>query len=205
MKLPYGWIRDLHLYLGLFLGPAILIFAVSTLWLNHPGPRAPASAPDDNASTPPVTVDLSGEVGTLDQARDILRQLRVTGEIDYLHHDANAGRLRIPVLKPGQRTEVEVDLRASTAVVTRREQGLAAALVYLHKMPGPHNANIRGNWVFMVWWSALADTVVYGILALTASGLYLWWRLRPERTVGWLMLGAGVLSATILVFALCTA
>ena len=206
MKFPYGWIRDLHLYLGLFLCPAIVIFAVSTLWLNHPGPAAASAiSTDGNASTPPVTIELSGEVGTLAQARDILRQLRVTGEIDYLHHDANAGRLRIPVLKPGQRTDVEVDLRASTAVVTRREQGLAAALVYLHKMPGPHNANLRGNWVYTVWWSALADAVVYGILALTASGLYLWWRLRPERTVGWLMLGAGVLSATMLVFALCTA
>jgi hypothetical protein len=109
------------------------------------------------------------------------------------------------VTKPGQHTEVEVDLRARTAVVTRRDQGLAAALIYLHKMPGPHNASIRGNWVYVVWWSALADGVVYGLLALTASGLYLWWRLKPERTLGWLMLGAGVLSATILVFALCTA
>jgi hypothetical protein len=64
MKLPYGWIRDLHLYLGLFLCPAILTFAVSTLWLNHPGPTTPATDADGNASTPPVTIELSGEVGT---------------------------------------------------------------------------------------------------------------------------------------------
>jgi hypothetical protein len=205
MKTLHGWMRDMHLYLGLFLCPAILIFAVSTLWLNHPGPSEPAAPTDGNASTPPVTIELSGEVGTLDQARDILSQLQVTGEIDYLHHDAKTERLRIPVLKPGLRTEVEVDLRARTAVVARRQQGLAAALIYLHRMPGPHNASLRGNWIYMVWWSALADTVVYGLLALTLSGLYLWWRLRPQRKLGWLMLGMGVGSAAVLALALCTA
>ena len=202
MKLLSGWMRDLHLYLGLFLCPTILIFAVSTLLLNHPRPPAPAPTAGDTSSTRPVTVEVPGEVGTVDQARNILHQLQVTGEIDYLQHDAQAGRLVIPVSKPGQHVEVEVDLRARTAVVTRRDQGLAAALIYLHKRPGPHNANLRGNWVYMVWWSALADTAVYGILALTASGLYLWRRFRPERYSGWLVLAAGALSATVLVVAL---
>lgn len=113
-------------------------------------------------------------------------------------------RLSIPVTKPGPLAEVEVDLRAGTAVVTEREQGLAAALIYLHKMPGPHNASLRGNWVYLVCWSALADSVVYGILGLTLSGLYLWWRLRPQRKPGWLMLGMGAASATVLLLALCT-
>lgn len=204
MKLLYGWMRDLHLYLGLFLCPAILIFAVSTLLLNHPGQPAPATASGDTSSTHAVMIDVPEDAGTFDQARSILRQLNVTGEIEYLHHDAKAGRLLIPVSKPGQTIRVEVDLRARTATVEHHEQGLAAALIYLHKMPGPHNASIRGNWVYLVWWSALADIVVYGIGLLTLSGLYLWWKLKPERTVGWVVLGAGVLSATVLVFALCT-
>lgn len=205
MKPLHGWLRDLHLYLGLCLSPAVLIFAVSTLSLNHPRSAPPAEASNHASTTPPAAIAVSGEAGSLEQARSILRQLHVTGEIDYVRHDAKAGRLVIPVTKPGQRTEVAVDLRAGTAVVERREEGLAAALIYLHKMPGPHNAQFRGNWLYMAWWSALADAVVYGILAVTLSGLYLWWRLRPQRGLGWLMLGMGALSATALVLAICTA
>ena len=31
----YRWIRDLHLYLGLFVSPFVLLFAVSVFYLNH--------------------------------------------------------------------------------------------------------------------------------------------------------------------------
>ena len=31
----YQWTRQLHLYLGLFICPFILLFAVSTIFLNH--------------------------------------------------------------------------------------------------------------------------------------------------------------------------
>ncbi len=128
----------------------------------------------------------------------------VTGEIDYIRHLAKEERLLIPVTKPGEVTTVEVDLKARTATVQRQPQGLGATLIYLHKMPGPHNVKTRGNWIYTVWWSALADTVVYTVLFLTVSGLYLWWMLKAERAVGWTLLGAGVLSAGALVAALCS-
>jgi hypothetical protein len=31
----YGWIRDLHLYAGLFVSPFVLLFAASVFFLNH--------------------------------------------------------------------------------------------------------------------------------------------------------------------------
>jgi hypothetical protein len=31
----YRWIRDLHLYFGLFISPFVLVFSVSVLFLNH--------------------------------------------------------------------------------------------------------------------------------------------------------------------------
>jgi hypothetical protein len=203
MKLSGGWMRDLHFYLGLFVCPAILVFAVSTLLLNHPQRPARDAA---SAGTPPkqvVGIEVPDKMGTLEQARAILRQLEITGEIDYIQHDAKAERLVIPVTKPGQRIQVEIDLRARTATVERQDQGLAAALIYLHKMPGPHNAKFRGNWVYTVWWALLADAVVYGILMLTGSGLYLWWRLKAERKLGWVLLGTGALTTVLLVFAIC--
>jgi hypothetical protein len=203
MKRFYAWTRDLHLYLGLFVCPFILLFAVSTLLLNHPRPPAPAAA---SASTPlkqPIPIDVPLEADTLEQAKNILRQLNLTGEIDYVRHQAREERLLIPVMKPGELTKIEVDLRAKTATVERHDQGLAAALIYLHKMPGPHNVKLRGNWFYMRCWAVLADAVVYVVSFLTVSGLYLWWKLGAERKVGWALLAAGVVSAGALVAAIC--
>ena len=50
--------------------------------------------------------------------------------------------------------------------------------------------------------AAAADTVVYGVLFLSMTGLYLWWMLRSERTIGWLLIGGGALTVTALVVAL---
>ena len=54
----------------------------------------------------------------------------------------------------------------------------------------------------MTAWSLLADAVVYGTLFLTASGLYLWWFFKAERTFGWLLLAAGTLTVGGLVTAI---
>ncbi|MBI5383460.1 MAG: PepSY-associated TM helix domain-containing protein [Verrucomicrobia bacterium] len=198
MKRFYDWTRDLHLYVGLFLSPLVLVFAVSTVLLNHNWKTEPRRA----AKTTAVPVQISGEIGSLDQAKRILAQLRVTGEINYVRHSANEQRLVIPVMKPGETTRVEVDLRAQTATAERQAEGLGAALIYLHKMPGPHLAKYRGNWIYNVFWAVFADATVWGMLFLTVTGLYLWWVLKAERAVGFVLLVAGVASFALLVIAL---
>lgn len=197
MKRLYPGTRDLHLYLGLFLSPLILLFAISTLGLNHRWHQAEPASPPTTAA-----VEINGTVGSVDQARDILRQLRVTGEIDYVRHNPKSERLSIPVTKPGVATRVEVDLRTRRATIEVQEQGLVGALAYLHRMPGPHNVRFRGNWTYMRWWSAVTDFAVYGTLLLTVSGLYLWWMLRAERRTGWVMLGAGASTVAVLIASL---
>jgi hypothetical protein len=194
----YSSTRDLHLYFGLFLSPFLLIFAISTLRLNHP---STASRPAESARRA-VAIDPPADPGSVAGAKAILRQAGVTGEIDYIRHNAKAERLLIPVSKPGETIKVEVDLRAKVATVEQQPRGFIDALIFLHRMPGPHNANVRGNWRPMVAWAVTADTVVYGILFLTATGLYLWWMLRSERTTGWLLIGGGTLTVATLVIAL---
>jgi hypothetical protein len=198
------WTRDLHLYVGLFLSPFLLIFAVSTWVLNHP----PATKPVPKLSSPEtrtLTLADDAKVGSLAQARGILDQLQLTGEIDMVRHDTKAGRLVIPVSRPGQLTTVEVDLKSGTATLRRQAEGMAAALVYLHKRPGPHLIQFRGNWIFMAIWAWLADAVVYATLFVTATGLYLWWAFKAERTTGWVMLFAGLLTVGGLVGAMVSA
>jgi hypothetical protein len=201
VKNLYSSTRDLHLYAGLFLCPFVLLFAFSTILLNHPSPPpAGKSAPKRQ-----VAVEVpAGEPGSVPHARQILQRIGVTGEIDYVRHNAKAERLFMPVSKPGETTKVDVDLRAKTATIEREERGLGEALNYLHKMPGPHNVRFRGNWVYMTWWAVTADAAVYGILFLTVSGLYLWWKLKAERTVGWVLVGGGAATVALLAGAIVT-
>jgi hypothetical protein len=66
-------------------------------------------------------------------------------------------------------------------------------LVTLHKTPGPHTAEIRMNWFYMKVWRWMADATVYLILFISVSGIYLWYVLRAERVVGYILLFAGAL------------
>jgi hypothetical protein len=66
------------------------------------------------------------------------------------------------------------------------------AMSYLHKMPGPHGEAIRGNTTFLKTWRVIADVVVYVILFLTVSGIFLWYFLKIERTMGLFALTLGI-------------
>jgi hypothetical protein len=112
------------------------------------------------------------------------------------------GKLAIPVTIPGRETTVSISITNREATIVTRETGLANALVTLHKSPGQHGPDIRMNWLFMRVWRWMADTTVYLILFISVSGIYLWYVLRAERTVGVILLFAGALSFFGMAYAL---
>ena len=77
-------IRDLHLYIGLFLSPFILVFATSVIFLVHswvPGSQTPASSRSAaDLALPPEFEQLKGREQVA-AARRILEQIDVQGEI----------------------------------------------------------------------------------------------------------------------------
>ena len=103
---------------------------------------------------------------------------------------------------PGLETTVDLNTEKQTASVTERRTGTVDALIHLHKMPGPHNAMVRGNSTYMKVWRALADATTYGLLFLTLSGIYLWAVLRSERRVGLTLISLGAVSFLGLVYAI---
>jgi len=111
-------------------------------------------------------------------------------------------KLIITVTIPGRETTVSISIASREATIVTRETGLADALVTLHKSPGQHGANIRMNWFFMRAWRWTADATVYLILFISVSGIYLWYVLRAERSVGFILLFAGTLSFFGMAYAL---
>ena len=200
VKTFYRWTRDVHLYAGLFISPFVLVYAISAILLNHA--TLPWGGRAIPADTRVVRVAVTDSDNGLAVAQQVQLQVGVPGEIQYVGRKAGSPSLSFPIESPGRVTNVRVRLDSGTAVVESRRTGVWDAAITLHKMPGPHNANIRGNWVFTRLWRWLADATVYLLLFLSVSGVYLWTVLRADRRTGLVFLGAGVLSFVGLLFAM---
>lgn len=207
MRRLYVITRDLHLYFGLFLSPFILLFSVSVFYLVHALALRPPPATADTSRTvadvqlPAGVAQMQGRA-RVDALRPVLDRLGVRGEVDFIRRVASEHLLVIPVRLPDRDTTVSVDYEARVATVISRQQSLGDALVYLHKMPGPHNVDVRGNsWAIRAW-SILADVTAYVLLFITVSGIYLWVALRAERRIGLALIAAGALTLAGLVYAI---
>lgn len=198
----YRYLRDLHLYFGLFISPFILLFAASVFYLNH----AKLIVGEQPAETyrelriPDGFDRLKGREA-VDRAREILPQVEAAGEIGFLRYVANDRHLIFPVSRAGVETMVDVDLGARSATVKRRAMSVWESLAYLHKMPGPHNVAIRGNWIGTHVWRWFADATIYLLLFISISGIYLWWAIRAERRMGLALLTAGAVTFFGLIYA----
>jgi hypothetical protein len=199
----YRWIRDLHLYFGLFISPFVLVFSVSVLFLNHGKVNSSKWTSIETirpVRMPPGIDAAQGPAGIV-LAQDILSQVKVEGEIGFTRFVRTTRHFTFPVSKPGLEATVDVDVDAGIATVSRRKTGVLEAFAYLHKMPGPHNVNIRGNWVWTRMWRVFADATIYLALFISVTGVYLWCVLKAERTVGFALLAAGAISFAGMIYA----
>jgi hypothetical protein len=202
----YRVIRDLHLYLGLFSSPFVLVFAISAFFLVHAWLPKIGSETSTTRVAPalPLPVNLQTLSGRplIDALKAALEKANVHGEVGFVRHMVKDETLIIPVTIPGRQTIVTINIASREATIITRETGLADALATLHRSPGEHAPAIRMNWFYMRAWRWLADTTAYLILVISVSGIYLWSVLRAERRVGFALLFAGALSLFGLAYAL---
>jgi len=203
-KSLYVWTRDLHLYIGLFVSPFLLTFAVSVFFLNHARPRvsAPSSTSAEVRSVRvPAGIEAAQGLERVQLAGEVISQLGLSGEINFIRAVPKESRLVIPVVKPGVEAVVDLHVKEGTAKVSVRKTTFWESLSYLHRSPGPHNAAICGNWVWTRAWQWLADATVYLVMFLSLSGIYLWAMLRAERTVGFILMITGALTLAGIAYA----
>jgi hypothetical protein len=198
--------RDLHLYLGLFISPFVLVFAISVFFLVHswiPGAdnRNVSTTSVSDLRLPPELEKLSGRE-LVDALRPVLDQIGVQGEMQFVRRVPAEHRIIVPVTVPGRETSVAIDLQRRSAEIKRHTTGIWDAMVVLHKMPGPHLAAIRMNWFMIRAWRWLADATAYLVLFISVTGIYLWIVLRSERRAGLILIGLGAFSFFGMVYVL---
>lgn len=206
MKKYYQIIKDLHYYIGLFISPFILVFAISALVLNHDFVEWQDNwqewyfSVNDNVDETYEVIIPIPDKSDIDFAKDIIKQVNISGEIAGVFKDSI--QMYIPVTKPGHRVSIRADLIAGIVYIHREQTNIWKKLIWLHKMPGPHNANIRGNWIYTKIWKSLVDFSVVFLLVSSISGITLWYYFKGERTIGLMALLIGFLSIASLVIGL---
>ncbi len=199
----YLWSRDIHLYVGLFASPYVIVFALSTILLNHNWNFVGNAEVEEWEAQ----VELAEGLEPREQGFHIVEQLGLQGEVG-LARKMPAARaqlypgqevVQVGVGKPGQNTRIEVDPATGQARIKQTTSGAMRAIIEMHMRPGPHVPRSFMNWIFSKIWAALSDTVVYLLLFLSISGIYLWFVLKAERKIGWIMTVAGLGSFAFII------
>jgi hypothetical protein len=196
MRKYYLQVRSLHLYFGLFISPFVLIFALSVLVFNHPQVINEAFPVEELPVVKQKLDAIPYDTTDLLTARAIINEVGIKGEVDYINQ--NADRISFPVRQPGIRRQITVNKLTDSVYIREFREGSVRALTYLHSMPGPHNQKIRGNSGSLKIWRVFADIVVYVLLFISASGVFLWYFLRVERNPGLFALAFGAVVFAVL-------
>ena len=187
----YALVRAFHIYAGLFISPFILIFCISVLAFNHPDFLNRIN-PVQSSKEIKVRLDcIPYDSTNLGTARAILMDLKINGEIDFINK--NDSQISFPVNKPGLKTWIAVNTKNDSVIIVQQKEGSVRAMNFLHIMPGQHNVAMRGNSVFMKIWKITVDAVVYLVLLLLLSGIYLWYIPESELRAGLYSLMLGLL------------
>ena len=198
------WNRKLHFYLGLYLLLFLWLFAFSGLILNHPQwsfaefwPSRAQSTFDRQIETPPQGADLA-------QARDIMRQLNLRGEIEWTTTRSDMTRLDFRVSRPGHIFEVKTDLTQNRAAVQQIDLNAWGITHLLQTFTGVRMKDTRNkrDWIVTTIWIFSMDAVAIGSILMVLGSFYMWWIQPQKRRLGLIAAGLGVMSCGFFVFGL---
>jgi hypothetical protein len=198
---PWGellkrWNCKLHYYLGLYLLFFVWLFAFTGLLLNHSQWKfaefwdsRQETAGETDIVAPPVAADLA-------QARDLMRQLGIHGEIDWTTTRSDPNRFEFRASRPGHIFEIKADLARLKAAVKRIDLNPWGVMRILHTFTGVRQDDARNgrDWILTSVWAWTMDAVAVGLILMVLSGYYMWYELPPKRKWGIIALGLGFLS-----------
>jgi hypothetical protein len=190
------WNRRVHFYLGLYLLFFIWLFAFTGVLLNHPRWQFAQFWPNRLQSTTEHTLGSVTAVADIDRAREVMRQLGITGEIQWPGTQPVNGPLTFQVNRPGSNVEVKADLRTGHATLQRAQLNVWGVMHVLHTFTGVPAADSRNrrDWALTTVWALSMDGVAAGLIVMVLGSYVMWFRLRAKRLGGIVALTLGFIS-----------
>lgn len=207
-RLPAGalsaWNRRLHYYIGLYLLFFLWLFSFTGLLLNHPKWSFAEFWPNRKQSSFELPIQPPPPGGDLEQARDIMRQAGVRGEIEWTRTRADPSRLDFRASRPGHIVEIKTDLQQNRATVQRIDLNAWGVMRILHTFTGVRMADPANqrDWSMTTLWAFCMDALALDQILMVLSGIYMWWDQKRKRWLGLIALGAGALSCGLFVIGL---
>ena len=173
--------RNTHLVTGLLFTLMAVLFAASSIKLAYrswfPNDRA------ESAASVHVQAAQAADAEAL--ARTLMAEHGYRGETRRVREDE--GSMAFALVRPGHETQVEYDRVTGEVKILDRRYNFWETIVQLHVNHGFWHDFMPSNlWAL---WSVLASL---GLLALGATGVYLWFAHHKERWIGGVILGVGL-------------
>jgi hypothetical protein len=185
-------IRRTHMYLALFLGPWILMYALSTMFMNHRGGGHGAPPPTFEAErTLDYAPSFPAGAGREQMAERILSDLGLTGAYSLPGGPAQQGRLTILRQDPVTPRRVTYQSESGKLTIEKLTFRWSNFLERLHRRRGyQHRFALEDSWGFSV------DLVIVAMVFWVLSGLWMWWEMKVTRFWGgvFALLGAGLFA-----------
>jgi len=195
-KIFATWNRRIHYYLGLYLLFFVWLFAFSGLLLNHSSwktfefwEKRKESADERQIIAPSAGSDLA-------QANDLMRQLGISGEVEWTASRGDNNRLNFRVTRPGHVIDINADFEQKRATVKRIDYNAWGLMRTLHTFTGTSandNRNQR-DWILTKLWAFAMDAVAVGLIIMVLSSVYMWYELPEKRVLGMIIFCFGILS-----------
>ncbi len=149
------WNRKLHTYVGLYLLFFIWLFFFTGLLLNHPQWSFAEFWPNRKQSRQEYQIQPPSGGNDLTQARALMRQLGMVGEVEWTTTRADQNRFEFRISRPGHVCDVKADFRAGRATVERIDMNEWGVVRILHTFTGVRMADRRNqrDWIFTEVWA----------------------------------------------------
>jgi len=178
-----------HLYLGLLISPYVVVYALSSVAINHGMKDAPGEPTSEVRA-----VELPAAEDDVALARALSEQLGVAGRL-------NKGKVRRPTPeelvfelgRPGSRVTVTVDEAAGEARLVTRRAGIVSVLKGLH---GLHDL---GGTLWGWTWGVYTEVSVWVLGLALSSGILIWLPRPSARKLGASFLVVGTAAGLLLV------
>jgi len=172
------------------------LFAFSGLLLNHPtwGFSDSWSKRKEKNYEKEMIVPGPEVKGDLGQAREIMRQVGIEGEILWTTTRTSADLFDFQVRRPGHFYFIKADFAQKRVQLRQSEVDLWGVIKVLHTFTGvlddPPNTR---DWALTSVWAYSMDAVAAGLIFMVLSSIYMWLKLPAKRLPGAVILGLGTL------------
>ncbi len=191
------WNRKLHFYLGLYFLFFLWLFSLTGLLLNHGNWSMSLAANERQESRYERAITAPAGTTDFDRVRDVIRQLGLKGEID-IPASQTPGQLAFNVNRPSDASQVKVDLGGNRASVQHFDNSGLATFRIFHTFSGSrYNQPSQRDWMVTTVWVIAMDALAAGLIVMVLGSYYMWYRLKPKRRLGFIVLGAGFASCAV--------